>query len=176
MANYYGQYPEIYSTDDARYTFFYDNGERVTLIAGENGATEEWIHALKLEHRKEYNMMRRGNAGTRGGATDTEATMLSLDQYLDEAGYEGKAFQDENSDVEANYIAKIEAAETRVRIKRVLASLTPAQRELLIRVRVKGISIMAIAADEGVARQAIQNRLGKIEKKILKVDAERGCV
>ena len=45
MANYYGQYPEIYSTDDARYTFFYDNGERVTLIAGENGATEVHVSA-----------------------------------------------------------------------------------------------------------------------------------
>lgn len=166
MANYYGQYPEIYSTDDARYTFFYDNGERVTLIAGENGATEEWIHALKLEHRKEYNMMRRGNAGTRGGATDTEATMLSLDQYLDEAGYEGKVLQDDNSDIEANYIAKIEAAETRVRIKRALASLTPAQRELLIRVRVKGASVSSIAREQKVDESAIRRRIERIEKNL----------
>ena len=98
MANYYGQYPDIYSTEDTRYTYFYDSGERVMLIAGEDGVTEEWIQALKLEHRREYNMMRRGTTANRSRAADDQPITLSLDQYLDDAGYEGRPLIDETSD------------------------------------------------------------------------------
>ena len=164
MASYYGQYPDIYSKDDTRYTYFYDSGERITLIAGENGVTQEWIHALKLEHRSEYNMMRRGVKAGNLVAT----RLLSLDQYMEEIGDKGEMFMDTASDVETNYIAGIEAAERRERIQKALASLTSTQRELLIRVRVNGVTITAIAREQGVTEEAIRDRLRKIEKKIVK--------
>ena len=169
MANYYGQYPDIYSTDDPRSTYVYDSGERVTLIAGEDGVTQEWIHALKLEHRREYNMMRRGTTANRSRAADDQPITLSLDQYLDDAGYEGRPLIDETSDVEANYIAGIERGERRVLIKKALASLTPEQRELLIRVRVKGVSISSIAREQMVDESAVRRRVERIEKKLRKI-------
>ena len=164
MASYYGQYPDIYSKDDTRYTYFYDSGERITLIAGENGVTQEWIHALKLEHRSEYNMTRRG---VKAGNLDA-TRLLSLNQYMEEIGDKGEMFLDTASDVETNYIAGIEAAERREQIQKVLASLTPEQRELLIRVRVKGISITQIAREAGVGKPAICNRMKKIDEKLKK--------
>lgn len=164
MANYYGQYPDIYSTDDTRYTYFCDSGERITLIAGEDGVTQEWIHALKLEHRNEYNMMRRG---VKTG--NMEATrLLSLDRYMEEIGDKGDLLMDTSSDVEANYIAGIERGERRELIRKALASLTSAQRELLICVRVKGVSITQIACEAGVDKSAISHRFETIEKKLKK--------
>ncbi len=169
MANYYGQYPDIYSTDDTRYTYFYDSGERVTLIAGEDGVTQEWIHALKLEHRREYNMMRRGTTANRSRAADDQPITLSLDQYLDDAGYEGRPLIDETSDVEANYIAGIERGERREQIQKAIASLTPEQRELFIRVRVKGVQQQQIASEEGVNKMVITRRMKKIDEQLRKI-------
>ena len=164
MASYYGQYPDIYSTDDTRYTYLCDSGERITLIVGEEGVTQEWIHALKMEHRSEYNMMRRGVK-----VGDMNATrLLSLDQYMDEIGDKGDMLLDASSDVEANYIARIEAAEKREQIRKALASLTPEQRELLIRVRVQGEPITQIAHEMGVDKSAISHRFESIEKKLRK--------
>lgn len=169
MKNQYGQYPEIYSKDNTRYTYFFDNGTRVTLIAGENGVTEEWIHALKLEHRKEYNMLRQGHRSKNTDGEDDAARVVSLDRYMDGVGDAGQALEDHTADVEGNYIAGIERAERREAIQKAFASLTSEQRDMLIRVKVKGISITSIAAEEKLARQAIQNRLTKIEDKIRKI-------
>lgn len=164
MASYYGQYPDIYNTDDTRYTYFYDSGERITLIAGEDGVTQEWIHALKLEHRSEYNMLRRG---VKGKGEDTMRA-LSLDRYMEEIGDKGDMLLDMSSDVEANYIAGIEATERRELIQKALSSLTPEQRELLIRVRVKKTPTNVIAREQGVSSVAIVDRLKRIEKKLKK--------
>ena len=162
MTNHYGQYPDIYSTDDIKYTFFFDSGERVTLVAGKDGVTQEWIHALKLEHRNEYNMLRRGVKAS------SETRVFSLDQYMDEVGDEGLSLMDKSSDVEANYIAGVETFERRERIRAALDNLTPEQRDLLIRVRVRGITITSNAKEAGVTEGAIRDRLRKIEKKIRK--------
>lgn len=162
MKSHYGQYPEIYSADDTRYTFFYDSGERVTLIAGEDGITQEWIHALKLEHRKEYNMLRRGVRG------DITSHVFSLDQYMDNADDKSEVLADPDANVEANYIAGIEAVERRERIRKALANLTDAQRELLIRVRVQGVSISAVAREQMVDESAVRRRIERIEKKLKK--------
>ncbi|MEG1195162.1 MAG: sigma factor-like helix-turn-helix DNA-binding protein [Clostridia bacterium] len=168
MRSYYGQYPELYGADDTRYTYFYDDGKRVTLIAGEDGVTQEWIHALRLEHRKEYNLMRRGTAANRSQIADDKPMTLSLDQYLDDAGYEGRPLIDETSDVEAHYIATIEASERRERIQKALASLTPEQRELLIKVKVQQVPLKTLAASLGIKYQSLQSRLETIQKTFLK--------
>lgn len=166
MKNHYGQYPEIYSADDTRYTYFHDNGARVTLLAGENGVTQEWIRTLKLEHRKEYNMLR---LGRKANAKDAGSLrVISLDSYIDEAGDEGRALEDRRAQVEGKSIAAIERSERRAQIRRALAALTPEQRELLIKVRVKKLPIAQIACDAGVGKTAICNRMKKIDVKLRK--------
>ncbi len=159
----WNQYPNAYSKDNSSYTYFMDDGSKVTLTADKDGVTEAWIAHLKADHIAEMNMLRRGRSKGEG-----QNKLLSLTRFEDETDDKCDVLIDPNADVEANYIAGIEAVERREQIRRALESLTPAQRELLIRVRVKGITITAIASEEGVARQASQNRLAKIENKINK--------
>ena len=164
MTRHYGQYPDIYSTDDTRYTFYYDSGERVTLIAGENGVTQEWIHALKLEHRSEYNMLRRGLR-----ARDSDLPrMISLNQYMEEVGDEGRVFCDTASDVAENYIAAIEGSDKRERIRKALSALRPDQQELLIKATVYHVPLKDIAVSLGIKYQSVQSRLETARKIFLK--------
>ena len=76
------------------------------------------------------------------------------------------ALIDPNSDVEANYIAKLDAAEKREKLRKALESLTPEQRKLLIGVRLQKKTIASVAKAEGVTEGAIRDRLRKIEKRI----------
>lgn len=164
MKNQYSQwnqYPNAYSKDNSNYTYLMDDGSAVTLTAGKDGVTEDWIARLKADHIDEMNMLRRGRSKGEG-----KNKLLSLTQFEEEAEDKCDVLIDPNADVEGNYIAGIERAERRERVRKALASLTPEQRELLIRVKVKGVSITAIAAEEKVTRQAVQNRLSKIENKI----------
>lgn len=169
MKSFYGQYPEIYSDDDAHYTYYFDSGARVTLIAGEDGVTEEWIRTLKQEHRKEYNMLRQGRnrkpADQEGGSLRT----VSLDRYMDEVGDEGQALADPSADIEGNYIAAFERSERRERIRRALNSLAPEQRELLIDVRVKKVPLKEEAQKLGISAPAVIDRLSRIDKKLRKI-------
>ena len=157
------QYPNAYSKDNGHYTYMMDDGSAVTLTAGKDGVTEDWIAQIKAYHIEEMNMLRRGRSKGEG-----QNKLLSLTRFENDAEDKSLALVDPNSDVEANYIDKIDAAEKRVKIRSTLESLTPEQLKLLIAVRVKGITITSIAAEENVARQAIQNRLVKIENRIKK--------
>lgn len=157
------QYPNAYSKDNSHYTYMMDDGSAVTLTAGKDGVTEDWIAQIKAYHIEEMNMLRRGRSKGEG-----QNKLLSLTQFENDAEDKSLALADPNSDVEANYIDKIDAAEKRDKIKRALQSLTPDQFELLIRVRVKGESVTQIASEDGVGKPAICNRMKKIEEKIQK--------
>lgn len=164
MKNQYSQwnqYPNAYSKDNSSYTYLMDDGSAVTLTAGKDGVTEDWIARLKADHIDEMNMLRRGRSKGEG-----KNKLLSLTQFEEDAEDKCNVLIDPNADVEGNYIAGIERAERREAILKAFASLTPEQRELLIRVKVKGVSITAIATEQKVTRQAVQNRLSKIEHKI----------
>ena len=159
----WNQYPNAYSKDNSSYTYLMDDGSAITLAAGKDGVTEDWIARLKAEHVEEMNMFRRGRSKGEG-----QNKLLSLTRFEDEADDKCDVLIDPTADVEANYIAGIERNEKREQIRKALASLTPEQRDLLIRVRVKGVSITQIAHEAGVDKSAISHRFGTIEKKLKK--------
>ena len=166
MKNQYSQwnqYPNAYSKDNSSYTYLMDDGSAVTLTAGKDGVTEDWIARLKADHIDEMNMLRRGRSKGEG-----KNKLLSLTQFEEDAEDKCDVLIDPNADVEGNYIAGIERAERREAIQRIMTLLTPDQKRLLIRVRVQNTAITAIAKEERVTEGAIRDRLRKIEKKIFK--------
>lgn len=160
----YTQYPEAYSKDNARYSYYMDDGTLVRLTAGVDSVTEEWIARLKADHIEELNMLRRGRSKGEG-----KNKLLSLAVFEDEAFDKSDVFIDPAADVEANYIAGVERVERCEAIRSALASLAPEQIALLIRMHIRGDTIETIAKEERVSRQAIQNRHKKIEKKLRKI-------
>ena len=167
----WNQYPNAYSKDNSSYTYLMDDGSTVTLSTGNDGVTEDWIARLKADHIAEMNMLRRGRSKGEG-----QNKLLSLTRFEDEADDKCDVFIDPKADVEANYIAGIEASERREQIRKAFASLTPEQRKLLIRVRVNGVPITAIAREQGVTEGAIRDRLRKIDKKIIKSFSEGATI
>jgi RNA polymerase sigma factor (sigma-70 family) len=161
--NQWNQYPNAYSKDNSRYTYKMDDGSAVTLTAGKDGVTEDWIARLKAAHVEEMNLLRRGRSKGEG-----QNRLLSLTQFEDEADDKSSVLIDPNSDVEANFIAELESAEKLDRLQKALESLTPEQRDLLIRVRVKGMHITTIAREQGVDESAVRRRITRIENKIKK--------
>lgn len=159
--NQWNQYPNAYSKDNSSYAYMTDDGTRVMLTAGKGGVTEDWIAQLKAAHIEEMNMLRRGRSKGEG-----QNKLLSLTQFEEEADDKSMALIDPNSDVEANYIAKLDAAEKREKLRKALESLTPEQRKLLIGVRLQKKTIASVAKAEGVTEGAIRDRLRKIEKRI----------
>lgn len=159
----WNQYPNAYSKDNSSYTYHMDDGSAVTLTAGKNGVTEDWIARLKAAHIEEMNMLRRGRSKGEG-----QNKLLSLTRFEDDTDDKCSVLIDPNADVEANYISRIEAAERREQIRKALASLSPEQRKLLIRVRVMKISQSQIAIEEDVSKMAITLRMQRIEEKLKK--------
>ena len=157
------QYPNANSKDNSRYTYLMDDGSAVTLAAGKDGVTEDWIARLKADHVEEMNMLRRGRSKGEG-----QNKLLSLTRFEDEADDKCDVLIDPTADVEANYIAGIERTERREQIQKAFDSLTPEQRNLLIRVRLRKTPINVIAKEQGVSSVAIVDRLKRIEKKLKK--------
>ena len=80
MKNQYSQwnqYPNAYSKDNSNYTYLMDDGSKVTLTAGKDGVTEDWIARLKADHIDEMNMLRRGRSKGEG-----KNKLLSLSQLV----------------------------------------------------------------------------------------------
>lgn len=159
----WNQYPNAYSTDNSSYTYHMDDGSAVTLTAGKNGVTEDWIARLKADHIEEMNMLRRGRSKGEG-----QNKLLSLTRFEDDTDDKCSVLIDPNADVEANYISRIEAVERREQIRKALASLSPEQRKLLIRVRVMKTPQSQIAIEEGVSKMAITLRMQRIVEKLKK--------
>lgn len=159
----WSQYPNAYSKDNSSYTYLMDDGSTVTLTAGKDGVTEDWIARLKADHIAEINMLRRGRSKGEG-----QNKLLRLTRFEDEADDKCDVLIDPTADVEANYIAGIERAERREQIRKAFDSLTPEQSNLLIRVRLRKTPINVIAKEQGVSSVAIVDRLKRIEKKLKK--------
>jgi len=155
----WNQYPNAYSKDNSSYTYHMDDGSAVTLSAGKDGVTEDWIARLKADHIAEMNMLRRGRSKGEG-----KNRLLNLTRFEDEAEDKCDVLIDPNADVEANYIAGIERTERREQIRKALASLTPEQRGLLINARVKHIPLKTLATSLGIRYQSLQGRLETIQK------------
>lgn len=158
--NGWNQYPDLYSRDNTKYTFYHDDRTKVTYVAGIDGITEEWIAKIREAHRAEVNNDRRGRSKGEG-----HNKLLSLTMF-EELDDKSVVLIDHDTDIEGDYIAEEERAEQSRLLKLAMASLTEEQRELFLKVNWYGINITEIAAQEGVTRQAVQNRLAKIKKKL----------
>ena len=156
----WNQYPDLYSRDNTKYTFYHDDRTKVTYIAGVDGMTEEWIARIREAHRAEVNDVRRGRSKGEG-----KNKLLSLTMF-EELDDKSMALIDYDVDIEGDYIAEEERTEQSRLLKMAMESLTEEQRELFLKVNCYGISISEIATQEGVTRQAVQNRLAKIRKKL----------
>lgn len=82
---------------------------------------------------------------------------------LDGMDYEGALFAAPD-DPAAEVLRREDAA----RLLQAMEALTPAQRELVLKVYFEGRSIVSLAADEGVSHVAIVRRLNRIYEKLRK--------
>lgn len=82
---------------------------------------------------------------------------------LDGMEYEGELF----SSV-ADTADEVERREELARLMRAMEALSPAQRELVLKVYFEGRSLVSIAAEENVSHVAIVRRLNRIYEKLRK--------
>lgn len=136
-----------YKKDNSRYVYWQDDGRRVTLIAGQDGVTEEWIERIKAWHRQERRSMRRG-----------EGKLVSLDALCARGD---AALRDERGDPEARLIDSLDRDQARRRLAGALRSLTPKQRRLVLLIKVKGVCAESVAARMGVSEAAVRKQLQK---------------
>ena len=167
MAHSYNKlYPDIYKKGNDTYTYFGDDGTRFTLVAGQDGVTEEWIQFLKEEHRKEAVADHRQKK-YRWNGEKYERMVISLNGLLETTRDSLTELEDPNGNPEELFIRNEEAKQLNQRIKEALSALSPDQRELLYKLRIAGIPEKRIANDEGVSCAAICSRLDRIICKIL---------
>lgn len=127
------------------------NGERVTVEV-----TDEVAKTYREELRKEW----RSDAYEGYHST-------SLDEITD-AGHD---FADERENVEESYIMREdekEQAEKLSRLAAALVSLSPEQRDLVEKIYFRGKSQDEVAAQEGVTKQAISDRMKRIYVRLKK--------
>jgi DNA-directed RNA polymerase specialized sigma24 family protein len=144
------QFVKAYRKDNHSYTYWQDDGRRETLIAGQDGVTEEWIAWLKAWHIEERNNLRHGK--------DMEISLEAFCETLDDYS---EALMDVSGDPEGQAIERIEREAQRKMLYRILEQLTPRQRILLVRIRVRGESFASIAREEGVNESTLRWRLRK---------------
>lgn len=82
---------------------------------------------------------------------------------LDGMDYEGELFTSAE-DTEGELLRREDTA----RLMEAMKTLSPSQRELLLKVYFNGRSLVSIAAEEGVDKSSISHRLERIYKKLKK--------
>lgn len=160
MRKGFEQYPDAYSKERSRYRYYTDSREMIVLIAGENGVTEKWIEILRQMHREEINMLRRGRSKGAG-----KNRLLSLEIFENELQDKTVILMDKISDIESDYIERLEREERNEALKRALKKLEPNQRRILFEIRVKRRTLTEVAQELGITRQSLAERLQRIEKK-----------
>ena len=140
-----------YRKDNASYTYWQDDGTEVTLVAGKGGVTEEWIARLKVWPREERNSMRHG-----------EGKVVSLEVFCEEMEDHSEVLLDFSGDLERQKIEQIEWEAQRKMLCQTFKQLTPRQRTLLVRIKVRGESFASVAREEGVSEAAVRKRLREI--------------
>lgn len=152
MAGFH-QFVKAYRKDNHDYTFWQDDGTKVTLIAREDGVTEEWIAWLKAEHREERRIMRHG-----------EDQVTSLEAYCETLDDHSEVFVDLSGDPERLALERLEQEASCERLRRGLDILSPEQRTLLARITKQEETFASIAREEGVNESTIRRRLRKVLK------------
>lgn len=163
MKKAFNQYPEVYVKSHTKYSYYTDSREKITLEAGKDGITEAWIEELKLMHREEMNMMRRGRSKGAG-----QNYLLSLTQFEDELADKSEALVDQAGSVEEQFIAEEERCKMRRQIYETYKELSDEQKRLLIAVRLRGKTMTETAEKMGITRQAVSKQLNRITIKFSK--------
>ena len=83
---------------------------------------------------------------------------------LDGMDYEGELFTSAE-DTEGELLRREDTA----RLMEAMKTLSPSQRELVLKVYFNGRSLVSIAAEEGVDKSSISHRLERIHKKLKKL-------
>lgn len=157
------QYPDLYSRDNSRYTYFQDNGEKITYIAGQDGITEEWIRKIRQLHRDECNMARQGRSKGEGANC-----VISLEIYRSDTDDNGRFLLDPDSDPLEGLIDaedSEESAKLRKLAESGLNTLPELQRNRFL-LYTQGVTIREIARREKTSHVAILRSIGLAKKKL----------
>ena len=147
------------------YNYYLADGTKITIVAGENGVSEELIAKLHSFDDEERNQMRRDeylSPVNIGKEKD-----LEFDNLLDRNPY----LADKDSDpleLLMNSVLKQEHSEKIERLTSALDMLTPKQKQTVYKKYYLNMTETAIALEEGVDISAICHRLKGIYKKLLK--------
>lgn len=142
---------QLYRKKHDKFTYYSVDGE-YSIVAGEDGVTEEWIQLIKMLHRIERNDIRRENLNISLDAVDMLVGDKSLCLALEMRPLE---------DIYIEY-------EDRMTVSHALEALSERERRLFINVRLKGQTITSIARKEGVHESTVRERLYRVEKKLKK--------
>lgn len=97
-------------------------------------------------------------------ASNKERAETRRHQSLDAMDFEGGLFSD-NTDIAKDVLESIDMEA----LHKAIAMLLPQQRALMWEVFFEGKSITNIAEEEGTTKQALNNRLNKIYRKLKKI-------
>lgn len=152
MKDMRAQYQHAYDSDNSRYSYRQDDGTVQTYIAGEDGVTEEWIALLKIAHREERNLMRRGTSDADG------AKAHSLDRYQEDGG--------DRSAILAMPQATDTTADFSQLLQQALEQLSLSEREIILRVSLMGDSKSKLAREYGVSPPVISKKIRRARRKL----------
>lgn len=128
-----------------KYTYYFEDGTRSEVEVSDE-LYEKLIKMDKEERRKNYNYNRHN---------------VPLSAF----NYDGEDFADKSDDL-AEKIMKDDDIE---RVRTAVIMLTNKQQELVRMVYVERIPIVKIAAEQGVNKSAICNRLTRIKEKLKRI-------
>lgn len=144
-------------SDRSTYIYFDAYGRKVAeLIPGENGVTEAMIAELHAWDDGNINVAKQEAYYGVGRFPENEDGELIDDR--------DSRFADYRNDPLTRLIADIESAERAGRFREVWISLSDKQRELVVK-KLRKMSNVEIAAEEGVWESAIRHRLERIQKR-----------
>ena len=147
-----------YKKENDSYTYWQDDGTEVTLVAGQDGVTEEWIAKLKVWHREERNSMRHG-----------EGKVISLEAFCEEMDDHSEVLLDTYCDPEMTFISDMDKMAYQQKFRKALATLSSEQREILRRARILGEPVSAIARELGIHESSLRERIQRMQKSLKKL-------
>lgn len=153
MSSFNASIKQLYSKDNSTFIYYTATG-KITIHAGRDGVTEEWIQTIKELHRVERNSLRR----------DEKA--ISLDYLASLVGDKSYMLASYVESPEDDYIAKEGQEELLSILSEAFKTLTDRQRELFYAVRIQKRTITSIAREEGLHESSVRERLHRIENKL----------
>lgn len=157
MAGFH-QFINAYRKADSIYIYWQDDGTKVTLVAGRDGVTEDWIARLKVWHREERSGLRRG-----------EGKVISLEALCEEMEDHSEVLVDTYCDPALALISEMDKRARQMKMHAALATLSPEQRELFRRACILKESVSAMARELGIHESSLRERIQRMQKNLKKL-------